>query len=91
MNASHDAGALAEETRSFIDAHLWNSLKNGDQQLGGVVVAAPPCDKINGLRTDAQGGSDVLGMLDRPLAVRLLGAQRDLYGGIVAGGRGHEG
>ena len=72
INASHDAGAVADETRSFIDSHLWNNLKNGNPRIGDVVVAAPPCVKINGLRTEHQGGSDVLGMLDRPLTVRLL-------------------
>lgn len=72
VNASHDAGAQSDETRSFIDSDLWNNLKNGNPQLGGVIVAAPPCAKINGLRTEDQGGSDVLGMLDRPLTVRLL-------------------
>ena len=72
VNASHDIGANSDETRSFIDSDLWNNLKNGNPELGGVVVAAPPCVKIEGLRTEAEGGSDVLGMLDRPLTVRLF-------------------
>ena len=72
VNASHDVGALSSETRSFIDSDLWNNLKNGNPHIGEVIVAAPPCVKINGLRTEAQGGSDVLGMLDRPLTVKLL-------------------
>ena len=72
VNASHDAGAQSDETRSFIDSDLWNNLKNGNPQIGEVIVAAPPCVKINGLRTEAQGGSDVIGMLDRPLTVWLL-------------------
>ena len=29
VNASHDAGAAAAETRCFIDADLWNRLRKG--------------------------------------------------------------
>ena len=80
VNASHDAGALCHENRSFLDVALWRQ----NPRIAEVVAPHPPCKRLNGTR--AAGGNVVIGMVKNPVNVTLLRtARKTRRGNIVAG------
>ena len=85
--ATNDVMTACDESRHFLDTHLWGELRERNpNEFSDLVPPNPPCTKLTGTCQEEEGGAKVIGKFFRKFKLLNNQGQARGYGRITRKG-----